>query len=164
MKATDYMEALAYIDKSRTTAAGGSYGGFMMAWINGHTDRYKALICHAGVYNWDSMMASDIVRHRERALGAFPWGDRDKVDKQNPQRFAKNFKTPTLIMHGEKDYRVPITQGMEYYNTLRLKGVPTRFVYFPDENHWILKPQNSRLWHREFFAWLDKYVGSGPSK
>jgi dipeptidyl aminopeptidase/acylaminoacyl peptidase len=164
MKATDYMEALPYIDKTRTTAAGASYGGYMMCWLNGHTDRYKAMICHAGVYNWDSMMASDFVRGRERALGAFPWGDREKIDKQNPQRFAKNFKTPTLVMHGEKDYRVPITQGLEYYNTLRIKGVPTRFVYFPDENHWVLKPQNSRLWHREFFAWLDKHVGSGPTK
>jgi dipeptidyl aminopeptidase/acylaminoacyl peptidase len=164
MKATDYMEAKPYIDKTRTTAAGASYGGYMMAWINGHTDRYKALICHAGVYNWDSMMASDFVRGRERSLGAFPWGDQAKVDKHNPQRFAKNFKTPTLVMHGEKDYRVPITQGMEFYNTLRIKGVPTRFVYFPDENHWILKPQNSRLWHNEFFAWLDKHVGHGPTK
>jgi dipeptidyl aminopeptidase/acylaminoacyl peptidase len=164
MKATDFMEAKPYIDKTRTTAAGASYGGYMMAWLNGHTDRYKAMICHAGVYNWDSMMASDFVRGRERPLGAFPWGDQAKVDKQNPQRFAKNFKTPTLVIHGEKDFRVPITQGMEYYNTLRIKGVPTRFVYFPDENHWIQKPQNSRLWHREFFAWLDKHVGHGPTK
>jgi dipeptidyl aminopeptidase/acylaminoacyl peptidase len=164
MKATDYMEAKPYIDKTRTTAAGASYGGYMMAWLNGHTDRYKAMICHAGVYNWHSMMASDFVRGRERPLGALPFGDQSKIDKQNPQRFAANFKTPTLVMHGEKDYRVPITQGMEYYNTLRIKGVPTRFVYFPDENHWILKPQNSRLWHREFFAWLEKHVGSGPTK
>ncbi len=162
MKATDYMEKLPYIDKNRTAAAGASYGGYMIAWINGHTDRYKALICHAGVYNWHSMMASDITRGRERPLGAPPWGDLTKIDKQSPQRFAANFKTPTLIMHGEKDYRVPVTQGFEFYNTLRLKGVPTRLVYFPDENHWISKPQNSRLWHREFFAWLEKYVGSGP--
>jgi dipeptidyl aminopeptidase/acylaminoacyl peptidase len=164
MKGTDYMEALPYIDKNRTAAAGASYGGYMMAWLNGHTDRFKAMICHAGVYNWDSMMASDLVRGRERPLGAFPWGDQAKVDKHNPQRFAKNFKTPTLVMHGEKDFRVPITQGMEYYNTLRIKGVPTRFIYFPDENHWILRPQNARLWHREFFAWLEKYIGSGPTK
>jgi len=135
-----------------------------MAWINGHTDRYKALVCHAGVYNWHSMMASDIVRSRERPLGALPWGDLTQIDKQSPQRFAANFKTPTLVMHGEKDYRVPVTQGFEYYNTLRIKGVPTRLVYFPDENHWIMKPQNSRLWHREFFAWIEKYIGSGPTK
>ena len=164
MKGTDYMEALPYIDKNRATAAGASYGGYMMAWLNGHTDRFKAMVCHAGVYNWHSMMASDFVRARERPLGALPFGDQSKIDKQNPQRFAANFKTPTLVTHGEKDYRVPITQGMEYYNTLRIKGVPTRFVYFPDENHWILLPQNARLWHREFFAWLDKHVGSGPTK
>jgi dipeptidyl aminopeptidase/acylaminoacyl peptidase len=164
MKATDYMEALPYIDKNRTAAAGASYGGYMMAWINGHTDRFKAMVCHAGVYNWHSMMASDITRSRERPLGALPWGDLTRIDNQTPQRFAANFKTPTLVMHGEKDFRVPVSQGFEYYNTLRLKGVPTRLVYFPDENHWISKPQNSRLWHREFFGWLEKYVGSGPSK
>ncbi len=163
LKATDHLEAEGYVDRARVAAAGGSYGGYLMAWFNGHTDRFKALICHAGVYNWHSMMASDIVRSRERPLGALPWGDLGKIDKQSPQRYAGRFKTPTLVLHGEKDYRVPLGQGMEHYNTLRLKGVPTRFVYFPDENHWVLSPQNSRLWHREFFAWLEKYVGRGPS-
>lgn len=164
MKATDLLESKPFIDSKRTTAAGASYGGYMMAWLNGHTDRFQALVCHAGVYNAHGMMASDLVRGRERAWGAFPWGDITKIDRQSPQRFAAHFKTPTLIMHGEKDYRVPVTQGLEYYNTLRLKGVPTRLVYFPDENHWILKPQNSLLWHREFFGWLERFVGSGPTK
>lgn len=162
MKGTDYMEALPYIDKNRMVAVGASYGGYMMAWINGHTDRFQAMVCHAGVYNWHSMMSSDFVRSRERPLGAMPWGDLNLIDKQSPQRFAKGFKTPTLVTHGEKDFRVPIGQGLEYYNTLRIKGVPTRFVYFPDENHWILKAQNSRLWHREFFAWIEKYAPPGP--
>ena len=85
-----------------------------------------------------------------------------QIDKQSPQRFAKNFKTPTLVTHGERDFRVPVTQGLEYYNTLRIKGVPTRLVFFPDEDHSILKPQNSVLWHREVFGWLEKYVGHGP--
>ena len=164
LKATDYLEARPYIDPQRTTTAGASYGGYMMAWLNGHTDRFKAMICHAGVYNFHSMMASDTTRSRERPLGSLPWGDLAKIDKQSPQRFAAHFKTPTLVMHGEKDYRVPITQGFEYFSTLRLKGVPTRLVYFPDENHWIMKPQNSRLWHQEFFAWLDKFVGHGPTR
>jgi dipeptidyl aminopeptidase/acylaminoacyl peptidase len=163
MKGTDWMESKPYIDKDRMVAVGASYGGYMMAWINGHTDRFKAMVCHAGVYNWHSMMASDIVRSRERPLGALPWGDLTKIDVQSPQRYAGSFKTPTLVTHGERDFRVPIGQGMEYYNTLRLKGVPTRFVYFPDENHWILKPQNARLWTREFFAWIDRYVGHGPT-
>jgi len=164
MKGTDWFEQQPWIAKNRTAAAGASYGGYMMSWLNGHTDRFKAMVCHAGVYSYHSQMASDIVRGRERALGAFPWDDPVKVDKQTSQRFAKNFKTPTLVIHGEKDYRVPVTQGFEYYNTLRLKGVPTRLVYFPDENHWILKAQNSLLWHREVFAWLEKYIGSGPTK
>jgi dipeptidyl aminopeptidase/acylaminoacyl peptidase len=164
MKATDWFERQPWIDKDRIAAAGGSYGGYMMAWLNGHTDRFKALVCHAGVYNWHSMLASDFVKGRERALGAPPWGDMTRIDKQNAQRFAANFKTPTLVIHGEKDFRVPVTQGLEYYNTLRQKGVPTRLVYFPDENHWVLKAQNALLWHREVFAWLDKYIGAGPSK
>jgi dipeptidyl aminopeptidase/acylaminoacyl peptidase len=164
MKGTDWMERKGYIDKDRMVAVGASYGGYMMAWMNGHTDRFKAMVCHAGVYNWHSMMASDIVRSRERPLGALPWGDMAKIDIQSPQRYAGAFKTPTLVTHGERDFRVPIGQGMEYYNTLRLKGVPTRFVYFPDENHWILKPQNARLWTNEFFAWIDRYVGHGPTR
>jgi dipeptidyl aminopeptidase/acylaminoacyl peptidase len=164
MKATDYMEKQPYIDNNRMIAAGGSYGGYMMAWMNGHTDRFKAMVCHAGVYNWHSMMASDIVKGLDRYLGANAWGDLKQIDKQSPQRFAANFKTPTLVMHGEKDFRVPVTQGFEYYATLKLKGVPARLVYFPDENHWVMKPQNSRLWHQEFFAWLDKYIGHGPTK
>ncbi len=163
LKATEWFEKQPWIDKDRVAAAGASYGGYMMAWLNGHTDRFKAMVCHAGVYNWHSMMASDIVLGRNRSLGAFPWGDLEKVDKQTPQRFAANFKTPTLVLHGEKDYRVPVTQGFEYFNTLKQKGVPTRLVYFPDENHWVLKPQNSRLWHQEVFAWLEKYVGRGPT-
>jgi dipeptidyl aminopeptidase/acylaminoacyl peptidase/uncharacterized lipoprotein YddW (UPF0748 family) len=162
-KATDWFLAKPWIDKNRIAAAGASYGGYMMAWMNGHTDRYKTLVCHAGVYNWHSMMASDWVRGRERSLGAPPWGDMAKIDQQNAQRLAANFKTPTLVLHGEKDYRVPIGQGFEFYNTLRQKGVPTRLVYFPDENHWILKAQNSLVWHREVFSWLEKWIGKGPT-
>jgi dipeptidyl aminopeptidase/acylaminoacyl peptidase len=164
LKATDWFEAQPWIDKTRMAAAGGSYGGYMVAYMNGHTDRFKAYVCHAGVYSYHSQMASDSVRGRERALGAFPWKDMEKIDKQSAQRVAANFKTPTLVLHGEKDYRVPVTQGFEYYNTLKQKGVPTRLVYFPDENHWVLKPQNSLVWHREVFAWLDKYIGRGPTQ
>ena len=164
LKATDWFEQQPWVDKARMAAAGGSYGGHMVALLNGHTDRFKAYVCHAGVYTYHGQMASDIVKGRERSLGAFPWSDLEKIDKQTAQRYAKNFKTPTLVLHGEKDYRVPVTQGLEYYNTLRQKGVPTRLVYFPDENHWILKPQNAKLWHKEVFAWLDKHIGTGPSE
>ena len=164
MKATDWFEKQPWIDKERIATAGASYGGYMMAWLNGHTDRFKAMVCHAGVYNFHGQMASDVVRGRERSLGAFPWNDMAKVDRQSAQRYCANFKTPTLVLHGEKDFRVPLTHGLEYFNTLKLKGIPARLVYFPDENHWILKQGNSRLWHREVFAWLERYIGRGPTE
>lgn len=163
-RSTGWFERQPWIAKDRMAAAGASYGGYMMAWLNGHTDRFKAMVCHAGVYDWHAMMASDIIKVRERALGAPPWENLDRVDKQSAQRYSAHFKTPTLVLHGEKDYRVPVTQGLAFYNTLRQKGVPARLVYFPDENHWILKAQNSLVWHREVFAWLDKYIGKEASR
>ncbi len=161
-KATDHLIAQGYIDEKRLTAAGGSYGGYMMAWINGHTNRYRALVCHAGVYDWTSQMASDVVRGRERALGGFPWENPMRSLAQSAHYYAKNFKTPTLVIHGEQDYRVPVAQGFEYFNTLRMLQVPSRLVYFPDENHWILKPQNSLLWYGEVLAWLKQYAPPNP--
>ncbi len=162
-KATDYLLAQGYIDPARLAAAGGSFGGYMMAWMNGHTTRYKAMVCHAGVYDWVSQMASDVVRGRERALGAFPWENPQRVLEESAHSYAKNFKTPTLVVHNQQDFRVPVTQGFEYYTTLRMLGVPSRLLYFPDENHFVLKPQNSRLWYNEFFNWIGKYAAAGPS-
>ena len=158
---TDYLIKEGYIDTERMAAAGGSYGGYMVAWMNGHTNRYKAYVCHAGVYDWVAQTASDYVRGRDRALGGFPWEAPEKVLGQSAHTFAKNFKTPTLVVHGEQDFRVPLTQGLAYYTTLRMLGVPTRLVYFPDENHWVLKAQNSRLWYAEFFGWIGKYAAAG---
>jgi dipeptidyl aminopeptidase/acylaminoacyl peptidase len=163
IKSTEWFARQPWIDKNRMAAAGGSYGGFMMAWLNGHTDLFKAMVCHAGVYDQHAMLASDIVRTWGWELGSPSWADLNAVDQQSPQRFAAKFTTPTLVLHGERDFRVPITQGLAYFNTLRQKGVPTRLVYFPDENHWILKPNNSLVWHREVFAWLGKYIGNGPT-
>ncbi len=162
-KGTDYLLAQGYIDSARLAAAGGSFGGYMMAWMNGHTTRYKAMVCHDGVYDWVSQMASDTVRGRDRALGGFPWEKPEQVLRQSAHWYAKNFKTPTLVVHGEQDFRVPLTQGLEYYTTLRMLGVPARLLYFPDENHFVLKPQNSRLWYKEFFDWIGKYAAAGPS-
>jgi dipeptidyl aminopeptidase/acylaminoacyl peptidase len=155
--ATDFMLKQRYIDRARLTATGGSYGGFMVAYMNGHTDRYRAYVCHAGCYDWVSMMATDGYRFFAEELGAFHWDDEGRVMKQSPHHYVKQAKTPTLVVHGELDYRVPATQALQYYDTLKAKDVPARLVYFPDENHWILKPQNSRLWYREFFAWLDRF-------
>jgi dipeptidyl aminopeptidase/acylaminoacyl peptidase len=159
--ATDFMLKQGYIDRERLVAAGGSYGGYMVAWMNGHTDRYKAYVCHAGCFDWVSMFADDAWYWHPKELGAWYWENMPKVEGQNPRARAKRMKTPTLVMHGLLDYRVPDSQGLAYYNTLKAKGVPARLVFFPDENHWILKPQNSRLWYREFFAWLKRHVATG---
>jgi dipeptidyl aminopeptidase/acylaminoacyl peptidase len=158
---TDFMLKQGYIDRDRLVAAGGSYGGYMVAWMNGHTDRYKAYVCHAGCFDWVSMFADDAWYWHPKELGAWYWDNFPKVEGQNPRARVKHMKTPTLVIHGLLDYRVPDSQGLAYYNTLKAKGVPSRLVFFPDENHWILKPQNSRLWYREFFAWLRRHVKPG---
>jgi dipeptidyl aminopeptidase/acylaminoacyl peptidase len=157
--ATDVMLRKPYIDKDRVFATGGSYGGFMVAWMNGHVKRgrYKAYVCHAGCYDWVSMFASDGAEWFKVELGAWYWDDMKKVHGQSPHAFAANFSTPTLVIHGQLDYRVPDAQGLAYYNTLKAQHIDARLVWFPDENHWILKPRNSRLWTQEFFAWLGKH-------
>ena len=158
---TDFMLRQGYIDRDRLVATGGSYGGYMVAWMNGHTDRYKAFVCHAGCFDWVSMFADDAWYWHPKELGAFYWENSPKIEAQNPRARVRRMKTPTLVMHGLLDYRVPDAQGLAYYNTLKAKDVPTRLVLFPDENHWILKPQNSRLWYREFFAWLNRFAKRG---
>ncbi len=158
--ATDHMLASGFIDPQRVVATGGSYGGYMVAYMNGNvrTPRYRAYVCHAGCYDWVSMMGSDGYFWTGLELGAWHWDDEARVLKQSPHHYAQHFQTPTLVLHGEQDYRVPYYQSLAYYNTLRARGVPTRLVYFPDENHWILKPQNSRLWYAEFLAWCDRFA------
>jgi dipeptidyl aminopeptidase/acylaminoacyl peptidase len=160
MKATDHLIARGFIDEKKMAAAGGSYGGYLVAWILGHTDRFAALVDHAGVYDLMGQFASDDTYGRPNNYGANPWEDPARIDRWSPSRYAANFKTPTLILHGEKDYRVPVTQGINLYGVLQAKGVPSRIVIFPDENHWVLKPQASLLWWQEVFAWLDRYLGS----
>jgi len=161
---TEWMLRQGYIDRTRLVAAGGSYGGFMVAYMNGHTDRYRTFVCHAGCYDWVSMMATDGYVFFSKELGAFHWDDMPRVMRQSPHHYVKHAKTPTLVLHGELDYRVPATQALQYYDTLKAKSVPARLVYFPDENHWILKPQNSRLWYREFFDWVARYAPGGPAR
>lgn len=157
---TDYMLATGTIDAKRMVATGGSYGGYMVAYMNGNlrAKRYQAYVCHAGCYDWVSMMGSDGYFWFGHELGAFHWDDAARVMQQSPHHYAQNFNTPTLVMHGELDYRVPYYQGLAYYNTLRARSIPSRLVFFPDENHWILKPQNSKLWYREFTGWCDRYT------
>jgi dipeptidyl aminopeptidase/acylaminoacyl peptidase len=148
-----------WLDGTKTAALGASYGGFMINWINGHTDRFKALICHDG--NLDERMAyfdTEELWFPEWEHAGVPWEKPEGYLKHNPIDFVKNWKTPTLVIHGGLDFRVVDTQGMSTFTALQRKGVPSRFIHFPDENHWVLKPQNSKLWHEEVLAWLDKYT------
>ncbi|MBE2279546.1 MAG: S9 family peptidase [Ignavibacteriaceae bacterium] len=159
MKATDHLlDEYDFIDKNRLAAAGGSYGGYLVNWIAGNTKRFKCLISHAGVYNLYGQFASDMTHFREIAYAGSPWGEKKNLDKYSPHMYAENFVTPMLVIHGELDYRVVVTQGLELYGVLKGKGVPARLLYYPDENHWIMKPQNSVNWYKEVNSWLDRWL------
>jgi dipeptidyl aminopeptidase/acylaminoacyl peptidase len=162
MAGVDYLEKQPYIDKERMAAAGASFGGYMMNWFQGHTTRFKTLICHCGVYNFDSMYATtDEIWFDEWEHGGPPWEKRASYEKYSPHRFAKNFKTPMLIIQNDLDFRCPVAEGFQMFDTLQRLGVPSRMINYPDEGHWVLKPANSQFWHREVFAWLTKYVAPG---
>jgi dipeptidyl aminopeptidase/acylaminoacyl peptidase len=154
--ATDWVLRQRWADRRRVFASGGSYGGFLVAWMNGHITkgRYRAYICHAGVFDRFATFSADSFVERPRDLGALYWENPEKVRSQSPHTFAHRMETPTLVIHGTNDYRVPDTNGLAYYNTLIARGVNARLVWFPDEHHWVMKPRNSRLWYREFFDWL----------
>jgi dipeptidyl aminopeptidase/acylaminoacyl peptidase len=160
MRATDHLiRTYPFIDSTRMAAAGGSYGGYLVNWIAGHTTRFKSLISHAGVYNLMGQFASDMTYQRDKNYGGSPWeGGYTAINTYSPSFFAHHFSTPMLILHGEKDYRVPVTQGLELYGVLAAKGIPARLVYYPNENHWILSPQNSINWYKEVHDWLAKTV------
>ena len=164
MKSTDYLlKRFPNIDPQRMAAGGGSYGGYMAAWVLGHTDRFKAIIDHAGVNDSYAQYATDVPHGFPQVMGGTPWGDVDGLQRSNPMFYAKNFKTPTLILHGELDYRVPYGNGTVLYGVLQAMGVPSRLVIFPNENHWILTPQNAIYWHHEMQSWLARYIGGTPT-
>lgn len=157
MKGLAYMEALPYIDTTRMAAAGASYGGYMMNWLNGHTDKFKTMICHDGVFNFYSMYGGTEEVWFDEWEHGIPWEAPD-FDKFSPHKYAANMKTPTLIIHSELDYRVPLSEGQQLFTTLQRRGIPSKLLYFPDEGHWVLKPANSELWHKTIFEWLEGYL------
>lgn len=162
MAGVAYLEQQPYVDTARMAAAGASFGGYMMNWFAGHTDKFKTLITHCGVYNFDSMYATtDELWFDEWEHGGPPWESRESYEKHSPHRFAKNFQTPMLIIHNDLDFRVPIGEGYQLFTTLQRRGVESRLIEFPDEGHWVLKPANSQYWHQEVFAWLKRFVPPG---
>lgn len=159
MKGVDELAKLPYVDETRLAAAGASYGGYMVNWILGHSDRFKALVSHAGVFNLDSMYGvTEELWFPEWEFGGNPWDNPELYEKWSPHRYAKYFKTPTLVTHGELDFRVPVGEGMQLFTALQRRGVPSKLILFPDEGHWILKPQNSKLWYTNVIDWLNRYT------
>ncbi|HXG94248.1 MAG TPA: S9 family peptidase [Blastocatellia bacterium] len=163
MNGVAYVANMPYIDRDRVGAAGGSYGGYMVDWILGHNDdprvKFKALVSHAGVYNLTSMYgATEELWFPEWEFKGTPWTNEEMYRKWSPHNFVKNFKTPTLVIHGELDYRVPYTEGLQLFTALQRQGVESRLLVYPDEGHWILKPQNSELWYNTVLGWFDNYL------
>lgn len=159
MAVTDHLATLPYVDSSRMAAAGGSYGGYMTNWILGHTARFKALVSHAGVYELNSMFGeTEELWFPLWEFGGNPWENPEPYSRWSPANFVKEFRTPTLVIHGEMDYRVPYGQGLQLYTALQLQKVPSKLLLFPDEGHWILKPQNSVLWYKTFIDWIDTWT------
>ncbi|KPF42695.1 peptidase S9 [beta proteobacterium AAP51] len=159
--ATDWLLQQRWADARRIYATGGSYGGFLVAWMNGHVapGRYRAYVCHAGVFDRVATFSADSYSTRPLDLGAKYWENLARIAAQSPHTFAAQMHTPTLVTHGAQDFRVPDCNGLAYYNTLKARGVDARLLWFPDENHWVLKPRNSRLWYAEFAAWLARHGG-----
>ncbi len=159
MAVADHVAELPYADKDRMAAGGGSYGGYMADWILGHTQRFRALVSHAGVYDLRSEAgATEELWFPNWEFAGMPWDNPEMYARWSPSFFAKDFKTPTLVIHGELDFRVPYTQGLQLFTALQLQKVPSRLLIYPDEGHWILKPQNSVLWYKTFLEWIDKWT------
>ena len=156
-----------WLDSTRMGAAGGSYGGYMVNWIAGHSNRFKALVSHAGLFNLEHMYAAtEELWFPEWEFGGPFWDPkamREQYRTNSPHLFAARFKTPTLVLHGQLDYRVPYTEGLSMFTALRRQNIPARLVVFPDEGHWIAKPQNQRLWWNEVQGWLAKYLATKPA-
>jgi dipeptidyl aminopeptidase/acylaminoacyl peptidase len=175
MTGLDYAEQhYPFIDKTRECALGASYGGYMANWVLGHTDRFKCIVSHDGMINAESAFGSteedwfNIWEFKTpNSQGGHPWDYYGKPDSENPFRkwspslYAKNFKTPTLVVHGQLDYRLDVSEGFQLFDTLQLLKVPSKMLYFPDEGHWVLKPQNSQLWWKTVNDWVDQWTKAG---
>lgn len=159
MKGLDYAEkTYPFIDKDREAALGASYGGYMANWILGHTNRFKCIVSHDGTFNTESVYGTtEELWFPEWEFKGPPWKNRELYRKFSPHLFADKFKTPTLVVHGQNDYRLDVSEGFQLFTTLQRLGIPSKMLYFPDEGHWVLKPQNSRLWYKTVNDWVDQW-------
>jgi dipeptidyl aminopeptidase/acylaminoacyl peptidase len=159
MKGLDYVEkTYPFIDKNREAALGASYGGYMADWLLGHTDRFKCIVSHDGMFNTESAYGTtEEIWFPEWEFKGPPWKNRELYRKFSPHLFADKFKTPTLVVHGQLDYRLDVSEGFQLFTTLQRLKIPSKMLYFPDEGHWVLQPQNSRLWYKTVNDWVDQW-------
>ncbi len=160
MKGLDYAEkTYPFIDKDRECALGASYGGYMINWIAGHTDRFKCLVSHDGMFNpFSAWGTTEELWFNDWEFGGTPYTAHDIYNKWSPRNAAANIKTPMLVIHGQRDYRLDVSEGLQLFTTLQMEGVPSKMLYFPDEGHWVLKPQNSQLWYKTVNDWVDQWT------
>ena len=149
-----------FIDAKRVAAMGASYGGYMVNWILGQTDRFKCAVSHDGVFNTEAAYGTtEELWFVEWEFKGTPWTNRELYRKWSPHLHAEKFKTPTLVIHGQLDYRLDVAEGFQLFTTLQRLNVPSKMLYFPDEGHWVTKPQNSRLWYKTVNEWVDQWCG-----
>ena len=165
----DVLRRNSFIDRSRIGAAGASYGGYMVNWILGHNNdprfRFKVFVSHDGVYNLESMYGTtEELWFPEWEFKGTPWSNPAQYTRWSPHKFVQNFNTPILIIHSELDFRVPLGEGMQLFTAVQRKGIDSKFLTFPDEGHWVLKPQNSQLWFHTVLDWVDKYLQPSSSQ
>ncbi|TAK40393.1 MAG: S9 family peptidase, partial [Saprospiraceae bacterium] len=166
LSAIDEVAKEPYVNSDALGAVGASFGGYSVYWLAGnHNKRFKAFIAHDGVFNMESMYLSTeemfFVNHDlEGPYWQTPQPKTWKLD--SPHHYVQNWDTPILVIHGGKDFRIPETEGMQAFQAAQLRGIPSKFLYFPEENHWVLSPQNGILWQREFFGWLDRWLKKKP--
>jgi len=160
MRGVDYLlKKFRFVDGKRMAAAGASFGGFMVNWIAGHSNRFKSLVSHDGVFFAETMAyTTEELWFDEHEHGGFPHTNRKSYTKNSPHMFVGKFKTPTLVIHGGNDFRCPISEGIGLFTAMQVMGVPSRFVYFPDEGHWVMQPANAEVWYHEVINWMMKYI------
>ena len=159
MKAADIASTWPYVDKTRQTAAGASYGGYMANWVEGHTDRFRAIVSHDGLYDLlTSLYSADFIGGLDKEFKGTPWENQQALIDHAPITFAKNFRTPMLVVHGEKDYRVDPSNALAMFQVLQAMHVPSKLLYFTEENHWVRKPADNILWYHTVLDWLNQWV------